>query len=325
LLVIFLFIINQSFYHLYAIDILSNKIINERFAPQSADQLWYELTKLDTKKRPKIALVLGGGGARGFTHIGVLEVFESENIPIDMIVGTSMGAIIGSLSAAGIKAKQIEEITAEIKMKDITKNLFLSAFSLLFRNKFIDSHNIELLVNKYIDNKKFYELDIPFACVAVDVVTGEKIIMKEGNVASAVRASSSIPGLFEPVEYKHRHLIDGGIVDNLPISVAKDLGADIIIAVNIESNYTINQPKTILQVLLQISYIQGERLKNIAENKADFILNPKVNNFSMWDINKKKDMICEGRIEARRNIEKIKEIIKKKTIEYNIKKNEKIK
>lgn len=301
--------------------IITNQLLFSKDVFLENNNIWQEFTSLEKNKRPKIALVLGGGGARGFTHIGVIKVLEEEKIPIDIVVGTSIGAIFGALYADGMSPIKIEEITKDISLTDIAKFSFSSIFNLLFKNKFLDSKNIQVLVAKHINDKNFYELNIPFACVAVDIKTGEKIVMQDGNVANAVRASASIPGLFEPVEYKQRFLIDGGIVDNLPISVAKNLGADIIIAVNIEADYTQNQPKTILQVLLQISYIQGERLKNEAEKEADFIINPKVNNFSIIDIKKRNELILKGEFETRKDIKNIKKIILEKTIEYNKKAN----
>lgn len=271
--------------------------------------LWNEFISLEKHKRPKIALVLGGGGARGFAHIGVIKVLEENNIPIDIVTGTSIGSIFGGLLASGLSSKEMETIVKEIKFRNLINLTFSSVLGFIFKNKFFKSDNIKNLIEKYTKNKNFYELNIPFACIAVDIKTGEKITLKEGNLADALVASSSIPGFFAPFEYKHRFLIDGGIVDNLPTKTAKDLGADIIIAINIESDYTQNTPKSILQVLLQISYIQGNRLLKNSKKLANILINPKVNQYSILDFYKRDELIKIGEIETRKNINYIKSYI----------------
>jgi NTE family protein len=280
-------------------------------------KIWYEIINLPKNKRPKIALVLGGGGARGFAHIGVLQVFNEQQIPIDMIVGTSMGSIIGALYSSGLKTDEIEKIITQDGLKDFFRITVGSLFRLFFRDTFANKNIVENIIFKPLKNKNFNDLPIQFACVATDIVTGEKVVLRDGDVATAVRASSAIPGIFEPVEYKQRYLVDGGIVDNIPVDVAKGLGADIIIAVNIESDYTKHELKKAINMIFQISYIQGKRLNTQMLKDTDFILNPAVNDIDITNMESKDENIIQGRLETRKNIELIKDMIIKKVFNKN--------
>ncbi|MCP4482874.1 MAG: patatin-like phospholipase family protein [bacterium] len=286
----------------------NNSILENTFY----DKVWQEVISMPKDNRPKIALVLGGGGARGFAHIGVLQVFEENHIPIDIITGTSAGAFIGALYASGKTSEDLKKITKKIKWHDLFTLDLISFFKLLFKDKFLDSSKMGILISKNIEGKHFYELNIPFACVAADIVTGEKVVLRDGDVAQAVCASSAIPGIFEPIEYKQRYLVDGGIVDNVPVDVAKGLGADIIIAVNIEADFTQNELKKAINMLFQITYIQGKRLNAHILKDADFILLPSVSGIDVQSLENYEIIIEEGRIETRKNIKQIKKIIIKK-------------
>ena len=163
------------------------------------DHLYYKAIKLPKEKRPKIILVLGGGGARGFAHVGVLKALREANIPIDMVVGTSMGALVGSLYCSGIKIEDIEKIAEDIKWADISNLGIPSLITMVTSEKLLSTEKMEKYVNKLIGDKYFFQLNIPFACVSTDIKTGEKIIFKEGPVAPAARASANIPGIFAKI------------------------------------------------------------------------------------------------------------------------------
>ncbi len=301
----FLLIFLSIFMFFYSVS----QAYSQNYDEVLCSQVWCDIVDMPKQKRPKIALVLGGGGARGFAHIGILKVFEEEKIPIDIIVGTSIGAIIGGCYASGMSSDEIAYAVEDIKSADLLDLNLVSIFSLLFREKLFESKKLEKLLNSILKGKKFNELDIEFACVASDIVTGEKVVLRDGDVATAVRASASIPGVFEPVEYKQRYLVDGGIIDNVPADVAKNLGADIIVTVNIESDYTRNELKRVIQVLFQVAYIQGKRLNSAVAKCSDFVLNPNVNKMSVLDMKNKQFAIFEGKKEARLNIDKIKVLI----------------
>ena len=189
-----------------------------------------ELISEFKKKGLKIGLALGGGSARGLAHIGVIQVLQAYGIPIDIIAGTSIGSLVGSLYAAG---DSIENMEKAVLLLNKRKMLSLMDFTIP-RSGLIRGNRIEkMLIDWGLEDKTFDELNIPFAAVATDIESGERVILHQGKVADAVRASISIPGIFIPVKYDDRYLVDGGVVDPVPVDLAKKMGADIIIAVSL--------------------------------------------------------------------------------------------
>ncbi|MBU4509868.1 patatin-like phospholipase family protein, partial [bacterium] len=189
-----------------------------------------ELVSEFKKKGLKIGLALGGGSARGFAHIGVIQVLQAYGIPIDIIAGTSIGSLVGSLYAAG---DSIENMEKAVLLLNKRKMLSLMDFTIP-RSGLIRGNKIEnMLIDWGLEDKTFDELNIPFAAVATDIESGERVILHQGKVADAVRASISIPGIFIPVKYDDRYLVDGGVVDPVPVDLAKKMGADIVIAVSL--------------------------------------------------------------------------------------------
>ncbi len=178
----------------------------------------------------KIALVLGSGAARGLAHIGVLKALEEASVPIDLIVGCSMGAMIGGAYASGLSAEQIERIACETNWLKVAQILFPRR---LQRNALLDGKRMQDFLVALLGDQKIEDLKIPFACVATDIWSGEEIVMQKGSVVRAIRASLSFPFLFTPVQMGDRYLVDGGVVNPLPVSVARRMGADFVIAVNV--------------------------------------------------------------------------------------------
>lgn len=175
-------------------------------------------------------LALGGGSARGLAHVGVILALEAYDIPIDIIAGTSIGSVIGSLYASGATIKELEEVALSIKK---SKTLFMidPAFP---HSGLIGGDRIEKMLNQFsLKNLTFNDLNIPFAAVATEIESGAEVIINQGKVIDAVRASISIPGIFTPVKYQDYYLVDGGVVNPVPVNVAKMMGADIIIAVSL--------------------------------------------------------------------------------------------
>ncbi|MDI6600502.1 MAG: patatin-like phospholipase family protein [Thermoanaerobacteraceae bacterium] len=179
----------------------------------------------------KTALVLGGGGARGYAHIGVIKALEEAGIKIDMIVGTSIGAIIGAGYASGLTVEEMESIAGSMTVRKFVELMDISISS----QGLIKGDGISGFLNQAIKKKNFYELDIPFYAVTTNILTGEKIVIDQGNLIDAVRASMAIPGLFTPIRYDDKILVDGTLVDFLPINVAIQNGANRVIAVNVSS------------------------------------------------------------------------------------------
>ncbi|MCK4913793.1 MAG: patatin-like phospholipase family protein [Planctomycetes bacterium] len=177
----------------------------------------------------KIGLALGSGAARGLAHIGVIKAVEEYQIPINMIAGTSMGAVVGALYAAGLSGGDIEEIACNVDLKTIAK-LFVPTPSL---TGLIDGSKIKQLLISLVGDVDIKNLKIPFAAVAVDIENAEEVVIMDGSLAGAVRASISIPGIFTAVNHKNRLLVDGGLLNPVPVDVVRDMGADFVIAVNV--------------------------------------------------------------------------------------------
>lgn len=188
----------------------------------------------------KIGLVLGGGGARGLAHIGVLKVLLRERIPIDVISGTSMGGIVGAMHAAGISIEQME--AEALKRGDIGQIFKLVDLRLVGSGLLGGKRIKKLLTDLLGPETTFADLQLPFAVVSVDYTSGREVVLKEGNLVDAVRATMSVPGVFEPVELNGCQLLDGGVLDNVPVGVARELGAEKIIAVDVLPNFRLNSP-----------------------------------------------------------------------------------
>ena len=181
----------------------------------------------------KIGLVLSGGGARGLAHIGVLKVLQANNIPVDCITGTSVGAFIGGIYAATKSVAVLEKIALEINWRELTY-LFLDPG---FKGGLISGNKIVQLIEKYVDNIEFKDLKIPFTAIATDFETGKMVEINTGKVSQAIRASIAVPLFFQPVVINEKMLFDGGLVSPLPVDSAKKMGASIIIGVDLYRDY----------------------------------------------------------------------------------------
>jgi len=180
-------------------------------------------------KRPKIGLALGGGGPRGLAHIGVLKVIEENGIPIDCLAGASMGALIGAVYAAGVETERLEEIALNMDLKKTP----LMLAPTIARSDLIEGGRVREFIKSFVGDANIEELKIPFAAVATDINIGEEMVIDRGSVAEAVRASISVPGIFTPVRLGERFLVDGGLVNPVPISVVREMGAEAVMAVNV--------------------------------------------------------------------------------------------
>lgn len=218
------------------------------------------------KKGLKFGLALGSGSARGMAHIGVIQVLEAYHIPIDMIAGTSIGSVVGSLYAAGASIKQLKEAALSMKWsKTISLMDPTIPHSGLLSGNRVEKHLKELFLN----DKTFDDLKIPFATVATDIDTGAKVILNQGNVLKAVRASLPIPGIFAPVKYHNYYLVDGGVVDPVPVDLLQQMGANIIIAVSL----AIKRPHTITLIInKETGVLEEGRLKlKVVEKIASLV------------------------------------------------------
>ncbi len=235
----------------------------------------------------KIALVLGAGASRGFAHIGVLKVLESNRIPIHMLIGTSAGSFVGCLSAYGLTAFDLQKIALGLEKGDLIDFTIPD-------NGFIKGEKLENYVNTTVKNTPIEKFKIPFYAVATAIPIGQEIIFRQGNAGMAVRASCSIPGIFRPMRIADKMYVDGGVVSPVAVDAAKKYGADIVIAVDISADRDIRQPEGTIDTILQSVNIMYARLAETQLGGADIVIKPKVGNFGSSDFEKRNEAIMEG-------------------------------
>jgi NTE family protein len=260
--------------------------------------------KAAAKRPPVIALVLGGGSAKGFAHVGVLRVLEQEKIPISMIVGTSVGSLIGGLYAANPDSFQLEWTAFKIERSDILD--FSIAYSKLGP---VQGARIEAFVEQHCKVKTVEETRIPFYPVATDLHTGETVILEKGSLAKAIHASAAIPGVFVPVSFGKRTLVDGGTTNNCASDIARAKGADIVIAVNLQKDVKNPQIDTLVDIIAQSVSIMMAESSRQKLKAADVLIEPEVKGVSLFDFSQKKAMMDEGIKAARQAVPRIRELI----------------
>jgi NTE family protein len=266
-------------------------------------------------KHQKIGLALGGGAARGLAHVGVLDVLRQEGIPIDLIAGTSAGAVIGAAYAWSQNTEQMTRDALDANWKKMAPLIDPS----LPKSGFIKGKKIRDLIATYVGgNIDFKDLKIPFACVATDIDTGEEVVIDSGSVPEALRATISIPGIFSVVKHKGRYVVDGGLTTPVPVEVVRKMGADFIIAVNVNPDVTGRMGKTyhqrveahkapnIFQVMMQSIYIATYAVGQHAIKNADVVIEPDLAHIGSGDFNKAPEMIKRGREAAHKALPEIK-------------------
>lgn len=242
-----------------------------------------------TYTRPKIGLALGGGAAKGYSHIGILKVLEKEKIPIDLIAGTSIGSIVGALYASGISTSVLEKLAYNIQ-RELWIDLVIP------RRGFIAGKRVEQMIKLLTKNKSFDELNIPLAITATDLIEGEIYIFKKGNVSKAVRASISIPGIFNPVIEGEKVLVDGGVLNNVPVDVVKEMGADYIIGVDLSSKASV-RVRSIYDILNRTFEVMGREILKYKLQTPDVLIRPNLEKINPSHFNQAEECI-EGGIRA---------------------------
>ncbi len=266
-----------------------------------------------TKRR--VGLALGGGAARGLAHIGVVDVLHQEGIPIDMIAGTSIGALVGAVYAQGKDCSVVKELATSI---NFTKMMSLADLALPKTGLLGGKGIIRLLKTVIGSEVKFEDLEIPLALVATDIINGEEVVINQGSVLAGIRASISLPGIFTVVKWNNRYLVDGGLVNPVPVSVLKQMGADFTIAVNAipdigdRSHKMLKGKKqrlkapNIFNVLLQSLYIGTYHLARSSLEGADIAISPQVVHLNPADFHRAKEFILQGELAAKAAIPEIK-------------------
>ena len=238
-------------------------------------------------KPVKIGIALGGGAAKGFAHIGVIKMLEANGFEPVVVSGTSAGSVVGALYASGMDAFQMQQKAValdEASIRDVR----------LFSGGLVQGQKLQDYVNTQVANKPAEQLKKPFAAVATQLETGDRAVFVRGNVGQAVRASSSIPGVFEPVTIGGKTYVDGGVVSPVPVDAAKQLGADFVIAVDISSRANGQRPTSLLGAVNQSITIMGQRLGQQELSRADVIIRPAVLDIGAADFEQRGRAILEG-------------------------------
>ncbi|MCL5772736.1 MAG: patatin-like phospholipase family protein [Actinobacteria bacterium] len=257
------------------------------------------------RKPKKIGVALSGGGARGLAHIGVLEVLENEGIHISAISGTSMGSVVGALYCAGFSIKEMLEFMESNDWKRfiISTNFTLPGLPAL------NSRRVSKLLYKFLADKTFEDCSKSFCAVAADIVSKKKVFITKGKLSDAIKASIAIPGVFEHVVKDGMILVDGGVIDPVPIDAIRKMGVDFVIGValnNIDSNEIPNSKTSIFNIInIALSMMERE-IETQHFNKADIVIQPKTADFGIFDFKKASEIIEAGRVEARKYINEIK-------------------
>lgn len=242
-------------------------------------------------RKIKIGLALGGGAARGFAHIGVIKALEAQGIVPDVVVGTSAGSVVGALYAAGNTGFALQRAALEMDeaaISDWVLPLFGDSSGVL------KGEALQNYVNKTVHNVPIEKLKMTFGAVATDLKNGEPILFRRGNTGQAVRASSAVPGVFQPVKINGISYVDGGLVAPVPVRFARQMGADFVIAVNISTQTDMQAANTSFEVLMQTFNIMGQRLNHYELKDADVVIQPRLANMSGNDFNGRNLAILAG-------------------------------
>ena len=253
--------------------------------------------------RPVVGLALGGGMARGCAHVGVLRELERNGIPIDLIAGTSVGSLIGGAYAAGLTPDQIEDLAMNITWNDLGRVT-------ISRLGFYDSKRTEDFIRSNFPVTEFEQTRIPFGAVATDIQTGKMVVFTEGSLPLAIRASCAMPIFYTPVMVNGRMMVDGGLVGHIPASVARMMGADVVIAVDVNSQHLpIPQPTHLFTVMTQALAIMGRSSVGYLYADADIVIRPQIENIRPDDLSKAGELIKAGEEAAQRVAHRIQKML----------------
>ena len=250
--------------------------------------------------RPKLALVLGAGSARGFAHIGVIKALDAAGIKPDLIVGASAGSVIGVFYAAGYTGLQMEEVAMKVRDADV-----IDAASNTKRG-LVGGEALQKLINNFVKDKPIEALKTPFIAMATNLRTGDSVPLRLGDAGQAVRASSSMPGIFLPTMIGGMELVDGAISSPLPVTVARQMGAETVVAIDVGAAPQNANAAGIYEIVMQSFEIMGLSISKLEGQKADVLIKPNVGGFSGSDFGNRAQFIAAGFTAGQRAIEQIK-------------------
>jgi len=268
-------------------------------------------TPLKPARRPRIALALSGGAARGIAHAGVLRALTENEIPIDCIAGTSAGALVGGAFASGMTVSEIEALGRSMRWRDVGRST-VSRFGVQ------SNERMEKYLRACMPVTRFEDLPIPFAAIATDLKSGDAVVMRdEGDVPFAIRASCAIPGWYVPVtDQNGRQLVDGGLVSLIPVAAARALGPDIVIAVdvNAEGATFLGPPRSTIGIILQSMLVVQRTVSKSQLQEADVVIKPRVGHIRWDQLSRGEELLMAGYTAATESIESIKELIASLTV-----------
>ncbi len=248
--------------------------------------------------RPRIGLALGGGFARGIAHIGVLHVFEEEEIPIDFLAGTSVGALIGATYASGVPLDEMEKQGAATRFHDFGRWT-------VSRMGMASNERLEQYLHKFTPVQFFNELRIPLSIVATDIISGKSVHFTEGEIGPALRASCAYPGLFLPVQYQGRTLVDGFLTETVPAEAVREMGAEIVVGVHLEPGLLSSPPRNTIEIISRSFSIIQVAAAQLWHSDVDILIEPEVHHI-LWDeFVKTPQLVAAGEAAARRALPKI--------------------
>lgn len=255
-------------------------------------------TTLEERPHAKIALALGGGAARGFAHVGVIKALEAQGISADIVVGTSAGSVVGALYAGGLNGFQIQELSMNMEEDQVLdgSGLYRCIAETMISDKrgCIKGQALQDFINRNINGRPMERLNRTFAAVATNLKTGDMVVFRTGNTGMAVRASASVPVFFEPVTIGGQDYVDGGLVAPVPASVARTLGADFVIAVDISDRPQDRSTAGISDILWQTFSIFGKTINRHEQSSADIVIRPVTSGLPSADVSGRNKAVLEG-------------------------------
>ena len=249
----------------------------------------------------RIGLALGGGAVRGAAHIGVLSALDEAGLAPAVVTGTSAGALVGALYAAGRAPAEISLLARSLRWPRLIRPAGT-------RRALFETSRLATFLTKALGSRTFDALSLPFAAVACELTTGEAVVLSDGPVASAVLASAAIPGVFPPVDRDGRLLVDGGLVEMVPAGLARRLGADIVIGVDVSGPLPRRPPATVLHIMVAVSTLQPGGPQRLAED-ADLVLAPGVDEYAFWELSRMPEFEEAGRVAAEQALPLIRALI----------------
>lgn len=252
------------------------------------------------KLKFKLGLALSGGGTRGFAHIGVLKAFEEERIKFDYVAGTSIGSFVGALYCANVPCDDMVEEAKRVTRKELISRFWIGS----------DSSNIARVANRLLADKTFKQLSTPFSAIAVDISSGSEVVLSSGNVANAIAASCAVPALFKPVEIDGMVLVDGGLLNNMPADVCRQMGADLVISVDLNHNRgSGTESRKLKDILVATWAITTKSTMYKGAMNSDVVIEPELSQFNRTSLANIEQMVEEGYRATKEKMQEIKELL----------------